>query len=145
MTRRDIFVCDQAQPHFTACCGTTEQPPLRGAKLQQSCASQHLLVLAGSVVAVTSSAHQPPNLQFTTQAATNSPSWVPLALEGSWPFDKVVEQALPKMNHQVLKVHILVFPPALNTLCSSCSACQLLVLPRQFTTEMSLVGCTARS
>ena len=111
--------CDQAQPHFTACCGTTEQPPMRGAKLQQSCASQHLLLLTGSVVAVTSSAHQPPNLQFTTQAATNSPAWVPLALEGSWPFDKVVEQALPKMSHQVLKVHILVFHPALNTLCAA--------------------------
>ncbi|KAL0045655.1 hypothetical protein WJX82_000743 [Trebouxia sp. C0006] len=58
----------------------------------------------GSVVAVTSSICQPPNLQFTTQAASNSPVWVPLALEGSWPFDKAVERALPNMQHDVLKV-----------------------------------------
>ena len=67
------------------------------------------MLLAGSVVAVTSSICQPPNLQFTTQAARNSPVWVPLALEGSWPFDKAVERALPNMQHDVLKVHFFAF------------------------------------
>jgi len=132
MTTHDIICCDQAEPHCNACIGTAEELPLQGAKLQQSFVSRPFLLLAGSVVAVTSSAHHPPNLQFTTQAASNSPGWVPLALEGSWPFDKVVEQALPKMHHQVLQVHIFVSCYSGNTLCSSCSAFQLLVVPRQF-------------
>ena len=63
------------------------------------------MVLAGSAVAVTSSLHQPPNLQFTAEASSSSPHWVSLALEGSWPYDKAVEQALPNIQHQVIKVH----------------------------------------
>jgi hypothetical protein len=104
---------------------------LQEAKLKQSFAPLTFMLPAGLVVAVTSSLHQPPNLQFTAEAASKMPVWVPLALEGSWPFDKVVEQALPMMQHEVLKVHIFAFCCFGNTLCSSCSACQLLVVPRQ--------------
>ncbi len=98
------------------------------------------MLRAGSIVAVTSSLRQPPNLQFTTEAASNSPAWVPLALEGSWPFDKAVEQALPNMQHDILKVHIFVYCCSRNTLCSSCYACEVSVVPRQIHNEMSSVG-----
>ena len=76
-------------------------------------------------MAVTSSLHQPPSLQFTAEAASNSPVWVPLALEGSWPFDKVVEQAVPDVKHQIITVHNLSLGPL--SLWTPCTASALRV------------------
>lgn len=63
-----------------------------------------LNVSAGAVVAVTSSLHKPASLQLSAETSLSSPHWVPLAFEGSWPYDKAVEEALPNITHQVLQV-----------------------------------------
>ena len=74
---------------------------------------------AGAVVAVTSSLHKPHSLQLRAPGATsNSPSWVPLQLQGGWPYDKAVEEAVPNCVHQILQVtthHILQVAVMLNT------------------------------
>ena len=64
-----------------------------------------LLANAGAVVAVTSSLHKPASLQLSAETSLSSIHWLPLALEGSWPYDKAVEEALPNITHQVLQVH----------------------------------------
>lgn len=61
---------------------------------------------AGSTVAVTSSLHRPASLQLSAGTSPSSPQWVPLAIEGSWPYDKAVEEALPDVTHQVLQVDL---------------------------------------
>lgn len=138
VTGRDICCCDQVVPHSchtshttTVMHALTEDLSLQGAKFKPSFATLIFTLLAGAVVAVTSSARQPPNLQILTQAASNNPVWVPLAFEGSWPFDKAVEQALPNMQHDILKVQTFVLCCSRKTLCSSCSVCQVSVVPRQ--------------
>lgn len=66
------------------------------------------MLVAGAVVAVASSLHKPHSLQlWLPGAGDNSPDWVPLQLEGSWPYDKAVEEALPNCVHQILQVTIL--------------------------------------
>ena len=61
---------------------------------------------AGSTVAVTSSLHRPASLQLSAGTSLASPHWVPLAFEGSWPYEKAVEEALPNITHQVLQVFL---------------------------------------
>ena len=71
-----------------------------------SCACSHAeYMFAGTVVAVTSALHKPPSLQLTKSG--DKPQWMPLTMEGSWPYDKAVQQALPEIQHQVLEVSLL--------------------------------------
>lgn len=49
--------------------------------------------------------HKPASLQLSADTSLSSVQWLHLALEGSWPYDKAVEEALPNITHQVLQVH----------------------------------------
>ena len=75
-------------------------PHCHSAKLQQA----RLMSSAGSTVAVTSSLHRPASLQLSAGTSLSSPRWLPLAIEGSYPYDKAVEEALPNVTHQILQV-----------------------------------------
>ena len=88
------------------------------------CYKRQLLchLITGSVVAVTSSLHKPASLHITTGASSDCPQWVPLTFEGSWPYDKAVEEALPNITHQVLQVSTCLHAQKFKLICKGASS-----------------------